>query len=52
MFYAHIIDLVEEWRPLVDQAKNEVVQHTLRVSSAISGHFMKEFPTLCHAGEF
>ena len=38
--------MVDEWRPIVDEAKSEIVQHTLRVSSAISAHFMREFPTL------
>ena len=49
MFYAHIIELIEEWRPIVDQCKSEVIANTVSVSNAICSTVMKEFPELCQS---
>ncbi len=46
MFYAFIIDLVEEWRPIVDGCKAEVVQNTSMVTTLLAQYLMKEFPEL------
>ncbi len=48
MFYAHIIDLVEEWRPIVDDCRNNVTMHTLQVAHSLCAALTSEFPELCN----
>lgn len=49
VFYAHIVQLVEEWRPLIEECRSEIMHYTLGVSNQISRHIIAEFPELSTA---
>jgi hypothetical protein len=49
VFYSYIIDLVEEWRPIVEDCKSEIVEHFQLVSNSLSAEIIKDFPHLCSA---
>lgn len=49
VFYAYIVDLVEELRPMIEDCRSEVVRDTLYVSSLISSKVIEDFPELCAA---
>lgn len=48
-FYAYIIKLVEEWRPLVEDCKSLIIINTQRVSASICALYIREYPELCTA---
>eukprot|EP01038_Epipyxis_sp_PR26KG_P012114 gene12114-16219_t len=49
VFYSQIVDLVEEWRTIVEDCRSEVIQKTHEISSLISERIIQEFPELRNA---